>query len=84
MRGSIYVEGLGPGTDEGYVRETISLSEVCIEVVNGVLVEDLDVDGDGDGFPICNDCDDSDPNNYPGNREVCDGKDNDVRTSNSI
>jgi len=38
-------------------------------------------DDDGDGFEddACggNDCDDSDPNNYPGNTEVCDFADND-------
>jgi hypothetical protein len=37
-------------------------------------------DGDGDGFTdiACGgtDCDDNDPNNYPGNTEVCDGQDN--------
>ena len=40
-------------------------------------------DGDGDGFALngggCGemDCDDSDPNTYPGALELCDGKDND-------
>ena len=35
------------------------------------------VDGDGDGVTDDLDCDDADPNNYPGNTEVCDGQDND-------
>ncbi len=33
-------------------------------------------DGDGDGYTICNDPDDTDPNVYPGAPEICDGKDN--------
>ncbi|MFH2009460.1 MAG: MopE-related protein [bacterium] len=35
-----------------------------------------EVDNDGDGVLSCNDCDDNDPNNFPGNPEVCDGQDN--------
>ena len=34
-------------------------------------------DADNDGVDECLDCDDNDPNNYPGNTEVCDGGDND-------
>jgi hypothetical protein len=36
-----------------------------------------DLDADADGYPWCTDCDDDDPESYPGNLEVCDGKDND-------
>ena len=35
------------------------------------------VDGDSDGSPADEDCDDADPDNFPGNVEVCDGQDND-------
>ena len=37
-------------------------------------------DYDGDGFLSCNDCDDNNPNVYPGASEICDGKDNDCNT----
>lgn len=34
------------------------------------------VDEDGDGSCVEDDCDDNDPNNFPGNIEYCDGVDN--------
>ena len=37
----------------------------------------LDNDVDNDGVTSDVDCDDNDPNNYPGNQEVCDNQDND-------
>jgi hypothetical protein len=35
------------------------------------------VDADGDTFPACKECDDTDQDVYPGATEVCDGKDDD-------
>jgi hypothetical protein len=40
-------------------------------------VELIAVDVDGDGADATVDCDDNDPSRFPGNTEVCDGKDND-------
>ena len=40
-------------------------------------IETLCMDRDGDGISSGDgDCDDNDPNNFPGNTEVCDGQDN--------
>ncbi|MCO4772605.1 MAG: proprotein convertase P-domain-containing protein, partial [Deltaproteobacteria bacterium] len=44
---------------------------------NMVITGADETDGDSDGVLSCNDCDDSDINNYPGNTEACDGFDND-------
>jgi hypothetical protein len=66
-------------------------SSGCVEIdcANG-LDDDLDgladcadpdcsdqgaTDADGDGAPLCVDCDDGDPASYPGAPEVCDGVD---------
>ncbi|HET6278963.1 MAG TPA: putative metal-binding motif-containing protein [Candidatus Polarisedimenticolia bacterium] len=43
-------------------------------VVDPALGQCTDCDGDGIALPA--DCNDADPRNYPGNLEVCDGRDN--------
>ncbi|MBR58259.1 MAG: hypothetical protein CMH54_09585, partial [Myxococcales bacterium] len=63
------------------VNETVTdITEIC----NGIdddcdgSVPHSERDGDGDGSRLCdNDCDDDDPNTYPGAVEACDGVDND-------
>ena len=43
-----------------------------------VEVSPCEPDGDGDGVAFCDgDCDDDNPDMYPGNTEICDGIDND-------
>ena len=40
------------------------------------LETECEPDLDGDGFNACEDCDDTDPHNFPGNPERCDHRDN--------
>jgi large repetitive protein len=54
-------EGAGPSTDTGGIVDS----------------GDSAVDADGDGFVAGDDCDDADPNSWPGADERCDGVDND-------
>jgi hypothetical protein len=53
--------------------------EVCLNETDDDCDEEVDeeVDDDGDGVTNCTDCNDTEPLSFPGNPEVCDGKDND-------
>jgi hypothetical protein len=55
----------------------------CDPATSVCMYATLDKDGDGHPPVVCggDDCDDSDPNVYPGAPEVCDGKDNDCNGS---
>jgi hypothetical protein len=67
--------GLGAGSYTVLVRGQESGCEVAW-TGNPIILSDL-YDIDGDGVTCDLDCDDNDPNNYPGNEEVYDGQDND-------
>jgi len=58
----------------------------CSEDLQGCVFAAIDADRDGhpastcldaEGAPLGDDCDDADPQRYPGNAEVCDGEDHD-------
>jgi hypothetical protein len=64
----------------GYIElETYGEYGVFIWPVRTVF-SPVPADADGDGSTCDVDCDDNDPNNFPGNAEVCDGQDNDCDT----
>jgi hypothetical protein len=55
------------------------MSEVCQNGIDDNCNDTIDeqLDGDGDGFLNCEECDDSNADIYPGAPEICDGYDND-------
>ncbi|MHA1279805.1 MAG: DUF6531 domain-containing protein, partial [Candidatus Helarchaeota archaeon] len=50
-------------------------SSVCGSIP-AITLKPMYKDQDGDGADMCEDCDDQDPEVYPGADEICDGKDN--------
>jgi len=67
------------GTANGLLQVGSSQPPTLLDVrLTGVSNDDPEDDQDGDGFSeIDGDCDDDDPETYPGAMELCSGKDND-------
>jgi hypothetical protein len=56
----------------------VSVPTVTLRANDCANGDPAEYDRDGDGFTSCGgDCDDTDPDSYPGGQEVCDGADND-------
>ena len=68
--------GLSPGIYSAIYTYT-SADGCTSQVTANYTVAACIMDNDGDGVPDDEDCDDNDPNNFPGNMEICDGRDND-------
>ncbi|MCB9780568.1 MAG: putative metal-binding motif-containing protein [Alphaproteobacteria bacterium] len=67
------------GTDEGTIDTDTGGSTDSTDITDTDTDTDGDpgVDADGDGYNADEDCDDTDPDVSPGQKESCDGKDND-------
>ena len=75
-KGNVVAVNLFP--DDSYGNLSGDYQQLFVNAIDPVP-PCFDGDGDGAGDPACggDDCDDSDPNNFPGNTEQCDGQDND-------
>jgi len=87
-QGDVDGDGQGDACDEDDDDDGVDDSaDNCVGVKNPAQADSdgdglgdacsVQVDGDGDGFLATHDCDDNDADAFPGNVEVCDGKDND-------
>ena len=82
---SIAIDSICIGLDNSLISsedDNGTYSETDIILINGetkatIVLDPVPVDNDMDGVNADEDCDDNDPNNFPGNIEVCDGQDND-------
>jgi hypothetical protein len=88
--GDGFVDGADPGCAGAYAASLLDCDDDDPVVHPGAgevpcngIDDDCDpstadrVDADDDGYDDCEDCDDRDPNQNPGETEVCDGVDND-------
>ena len=70
-----YLQGPGNRNISNNAGDCLDENAVSSACTNNLPYPTLDADGDG--ISICDgDCNDNDPNNFPGNTEVCDGQDN--------
>jgi|GEM_PF-3248966 len=73
---SITISGLDPGQTVE-LRIEVEFNNGCAPLSSNLsCTTSAEQDIDGDGSPAGVDCDDNDPENYPGNQELCDGQDN--------
>ncbi len=66
-----YTDERGRQVDGVYACDPATADAFCAPL------PDCNADADGDGVNVCQDCDDDDPENFPGGPERCDGRDND-------